>query len=511
MSDLVTNVAVYNDGDKVNCTHPKYDKYLPKWKRVRDVLAGQDEIHEAGTTYLPKLTDQTTEQYKAYLRRAQFFNASWRTMSALLGMMFRKPPESDLPAGIDQYLKDISLRGVPFDVFSECFALEWLSIGFCGLLTDHPPALQPTAPNSAVTKAVAEQAGLRPVMQLYMAENIINWQHSIINNKHTLIQVVLKECNLVKVGEFKQKTEDRYRVLDIDDNGNYRQRVFIIDVRGNNKLVEGPITPLLNGQPLTEIPFQADFDFEAPPLIDLIDSNINHYLVSADYYHALHFTGLPTPVVTGYKPRVPKAGETAEKLYIGSETAWVFPEADAKAFYLEFTGGGLTELRTALDSIKDEMARLGARMLANEKASVEAFKTQAMRQAGENSLLSSIAIAVSLKLEAALKIFCQWAGSPKDDLKYQLNRDYMPLTMDAPTLVAIVGAWQGGAMSENEMFDLFKRGDLIESDKSFEEHQGEIDAAPPPSPIAPLAPDQKPGDPAPPVKPANEPPTPVAK
>ncbi|WP_457831240.1 DUF4055 domain-containing protein, partial [Staphylococcus aureus] len=80
---------------------------------------------------------------------------------------------------------------------------------------------------------------------------------------------------------------------------------------------------------------------DLPPLVDLVDMNYAHYLVSADYEHGCHFAGLPTPVVTGYTPQNGPNGEPPEKLYIGSAAAWVFPQPDAKAYFLEFEGQGL--------------------------------------------------------------------------------------------------------------------------------------------------------------------------
>lgn len=464
----------------VKKTHAKYDKFSPKWKRARDVLSGQDAIHAARGEYLPQLKDQTPESYAAMVKRAGFFNASWRTVESYLGMLFRKPPEKDLPTALDSLLKDISLKGVDFDKFAKEVALEELGIGFYGILVDHPPA---PPVGTLVSVAVAEELGLRPTMQLYKAESVRNWKFRTLNNKHTLCKVVLQECYVEDdpTDEFEEKTGDQWRVLDLDENNVYRQRVFRVD-GGKEIVVEGPIYPKMNGKPLSYIPFYADFEFEEPPLIDLFDTNLAHYRVNADYRHALHFTGLPTPVVAGYSPPVGTPGQPPEKLYIGSESAWVFPDANASATFLEFTGQGLTELREALKELKEEMAILGAKLLGSEKAGVEAFKTQAMRNSGETSILSAISIETSNRLREALKTFSAWANAPKEDLNYELNRDFMPVVMDATTLTAYVGAWQSGAISEAELFDNLQRGDVIASDKTLEEHQAEIDAAPPPAP-----------------------------
>ncbi|MFX5825171.1 DUF4055 domain-containing protein, partial [Acinetobacter baumannii] len=86
--------------------------------------------------------------------------------------------------------------------------------------------------------------------------------------------------------------------------------------------------------------------------------NYAHYLVSADYEHGCHFAGLPTPVVTGYTPQNGPNGEPPEKLYIGSAAAWVFPQPDAKAYFLEFEGQGLDALEKNLSRKENQMAIL---------------------------------------------------------------------------------------------------------------------------------------------------------
>jgi hypothetical protein len=63
---------------------------------------------------------------------------------------------------------------------------------------------------------------------------------------------------------------------------------------------------------------------------------------------------------------------------------------------------------------------------------------------------------------------------------YQINRDFQPTLIDAPTLTALTASLQAGAISEEEFFDLLQRGDLIKAETTFEEHQTQIDAQGPP-------------------------------
>jgi hypothetical protein len=76
----------------VNSTHPQYDDMLSRWQKCRDASIGEHAVHAAGVTYLPLLHQETQSNYKLRLCMTPFFNATWRTIAGLRGMVFRKPP-----------------------------------------------------------------------------------------------------------------------------------------------------------------------------------------------------------------------------------------------------------------------------------------------------------------------------------------------------------------------------------------------------------------------------------
>lgn len=464
----------------VDTTHADYEKFAPKWKRVRDTFAGQDAVHAAGEAYLPKLKEQKTDDYKAYVKRAGFYNASWRTVSGLLGMMFRKQPQVEVPGAIEAYLKDIDMAGTNLDTFARKLALEILGPGRVGIMVDHPPV----GGMVPLNLAAAQEMGLRPMIKTYRAENIINWKYDRVRNHWKLVKVVLKETVEEPEDEFKVEMVDQWRVLDLDKDGYYRQRVFR-RAEGEFEQVGPDIYPMMGSRNLTELPFYIvgtdgiDSDVDEPPLIDLVDVNLAHYRTNADYEHGCHFTGLPTAVVTGYV----QDGETKETFYIGSTAAWTFPDPDADAKFLEFTGQGLSALRENLDRKEQQMAVLGARMIAEEKRVAETATTAAIHRNGENSVLASIALAISDAMEKALATFAQWANAA-GPVTYQINRDYNPAMLDAQTLTALLKAVQLGQMSDQSLFDLMQRADMIDSEVTFEEEQERIGQVEPPRPAA---------------------------
>jgi len=243
----------------------------------------------------------------------------------------------------------------------------------------------------------------------------------------------------------------------------------------------------MNGNAMNFIPFVFDgpdgtqADCEDPPLLDLFDVNLSHYRSNADYEHGCHFTGLPTPWAAGFTQQIDANGKT-EKLYIGSQTAWVSTDPNATCGYLEFTGQGLGALENILDRKEKQMAVLGARMLADEKNGVEAFKTVAVRNVAETSILASIAISMSKGIRTALEWLAMWSGVTEPEIEYEINREFLPVAIDAQTLNAYMAMWQSGGLSQGEFFELLQRADLIAAEKTLEEHQAEIDNAPPPAP-----------------------------
>lgn len=463
----------------VRTTAPDYDTFAPKWKRVRDVICGQDAMHAAAEAYLPKLKNEDHLSYKARVNRSDFFNATWRTIDGLTGMAFRKPPQVDVPAAIKSYLDDITMSGVTMEGFAKECVEEVLGPGRIGVLVDHPQQqMDGEGQPVIVTVSTAQQMGLRPTLQLYTAEAIRNWKFARVNNAWTLVQVVLGETAMVDEDEFTAKPEKRYRVLDLE-NGTYRQRLFKVE-KEQDVQIGGDIFPLMNGQPLTFIPFMLcgtqgkNDQIDEPPLIDLVDKNVAHYQVNSDYRHGLHFTGLPTPVVSGYVPEEP-----GSKLYIGSTAAWTLPDPTAKAYFLEFTGEGLKSLESSLSRLETQMAILGARMISDETAKqVETLGATQIKRQGENSVLAKIVQSVSETLEWALNVFAQWANA-SGKITYQINRDFMPALMDGRELLALVQALQAGGLSNKEFFQLMQRGDVIDAEKQFEMHQEEIKADPP--------------------------------
>jgi hypothetical protein len=77
-----------------------------------------------------------------------------------------------------------------------------------------------------------------------------------------------------------------------------------------------------------------------------------------------------------------------DTLTIGSKSAWVFEDSDAKAGFRSFAATAWAAL-SALERDERVMAVLGSRILENRNRMAETTTAIMLRQAGENSVLAN--------------------------------------------------------------------------------------------------------------------------
>lgn len=427
------------------------------WAKCRDVVAGEEVVHKAGTKYLPGLSGQSTEEYNAYVARAGFYNATARTVDGLSGMVFRKPPVIQAPTSMDDIVNDITLSDVDLTEFAEELVEETLVAGRFGVLVDVPRA------QDVETAAQSEALNIRPFASLYKAESIIDWRMERVNNVYTLVEVRLSEMVEERNG-FDVVEIEQIRVLKLE--GTYFQEFYRKNENGQFALTD-TVIPMMGNSPLGYIPFVfgsprgTQAEICKPPLLDLVNTNLSHYRTTADLEHGAHFTALPTAVITGLT-------EEEGEYKIGSATAWAFSNPETNAFYLEFQGQGLEALEKRAKAKEEYMAFLGAKMLSPDKKQAEAAETAQIHRQGEQSVLSSISQAVSKALTQVLQICAEWSGI-QDEVSIKLNKDFMAQGLNFNMITALVGAWQSGAMSDESLHDALVRGEVL--DLTFEEEQ----------------------------------------
>ncbi len=452
----------------VDTKHPDYLKALERWKRNRDVLSGEDAVKAAGEKYLPRIGAQTDEEYKAYLKRASFFNATARTHDGLTGMQFRKPPAAELPGQLKDWQLDIDLAGTPLEKFVQRAASDDIAVGRGGILAEYP-----RAELRERTDDETRAEGLRPYLVYYPAESILDWREGRVNNRTTLAFLKLAHRSEEPKPDdpWVMQAVDRIRVYRLTPEG------ATVETYRNGKdgwvLEEPPVALFMAGKPADEIPFvfTSGVQVEKAPLDDLVSMNLSHYRTVADYENSAHWASVPTPVFIG--DIVSPDGQPVAEVKLGSASGINLGlGGDAKMLQAEMEEG----LGAVLDRKETYMAILGARILAPDKRQVEAAETAAIHRAGENSVLATRANAVSSAVKKALEFMARFANI-SGSIDYDINTDYFPQPMSAQELTAIVSSWMNGALTDTELFDALKAGEVIKHDKDYEEHAAEAEDA----------------------------------
>ena len=442
---------------------------------------------------MPRLDAQDDGEYLAYVQRASFFNATGRTAEGFQGMVFRrdpviKLPEEEQPAGavMARFGEDADLFGTSLYLYAKRIAGEVLGVGRAGTLVEW------------------HDVEKRPFVCFYQAEQIINWRVERMAGRNVLTLVVLRETADKFEGDdyFEAEAIAQIRVLrlvapspgdtpvlfvdvwhEVDSNNEGKREWTLVETRQPKRL----------GKPLTFIPFvfhgsQSDSpDPEKPPLDDVVVVNLGHYRLDADFKHGMHFTALPTAWVAGF--------DKDATLRIGSSTAWVSDNPQARAGYLEFVGQGLQTFEREKDRLEKMMAVLGSRLLESQKRVSESAEALTLRQAGESSIVSNISASISKSLTKVLR-WCYWWLTSEENpeaistetVSIVLNRDFETATMTAPELVAVVQAWQAGIISHPTALDLMRQGEILPPNRTNEGELALIEAHPIPLLARPVDP-----------------------
>ncbi len=413
------------------------------------------------------------KEYDGYVYRAEFTPFATRTAEGTHGLMFGKQLSLECPDNLKVYLENIDGKGNDLYKFTNDVVWDCMITGWGGILIDAPFG-------EDVSQALGEELGIYPYCTFYRAEDIINVRTKTIGRKEVVVLVVLKETEEVEtVDVYTTEIKNRYRVLELDENGFYKESVT--DEYGT------PISevyPRKKGSLMTSIPFY--FLPNKKPIMPMfkpvIDVNLSWYHKSADLENGLHWTGCPTPYVLGYTPET-RIDETTgqevpvSELKLGGSQIVYLPQGTSAFNYLEFSGSGLSQLANAMEKDEERMAILGARIISQEKKGVESAETARIHRAGENSVIATFANECSKVITNVVRDMLEWTTGTEiaDDITVAINTDYDISTMSAQELTALVSLWQSGGISKKILFKNLKEGEIIPNEVEFDDMEEEIE------------------------------------
>jgi hypothetical protein len=455
----------------------EYSDALPGWQLVKRCVAGPREVRKYNE-YLPmpdplNLSPENLARYEQLKRRAMFLNVTGRTRTGLMGAVFRKTAEVELPAAIQYLLENVSGDGASLEQLCKDVTGECLDTGRGGLLVDFPKV---SLPEGQTSLTVAQAANARAYVHFYPAESIINWREDVINGVKRLTLVVLHEqLNEATEDGFEFTAKDQYRALMLIE-GRYIQRVFTDDVP------EGVQSEPRDkaGKVFDHIPFHFigaqnnDASIDKSPLEDLAEVNILHYGNSATVEESGFISSQPTLFITTDIQPDEFVKLNPNGLHIGSRRGHNLGKSGT-AVMLQ---ANETQLARELMKDKEEqMLMIGARIV-QQGGGAETAEAVRIRYSSDNSVLGTISGNVSEAMRLALFDAQRFMMDEVDQAGtvFWLNQEFFDQVMDAQSILAQVQLWQQGIIAKKDLRVNLRNGAVIEADRTDEDIDADREA-----------------------------------
>ncbi len=472
--------------------HPEYQYWRNWWMTIRDCVAGEIEIKRKSERYLPRLDGMTPNEYRDYLDRAVFFNMTGRTVTGLMGTIFRRNP---IITGISDDLdtSNVSKTNQTILQFTKEVTRELIQMGRYGVLLD-----------------MDVEGARAPYFSGYIAENIIDWTIEEIDGRETVTQVVLRELRLQRpvvnapvaatntrrggktklaatvsasngVTSSARRWIAAYRVLrlepvDLDDPTSdriYRQYFYSNengDAAMDDTTLAEVFVPNWRGKPFNFLPFVffGPFDntpgCDKSPLLDIVHLNVSHYRSYAQLEHGRFYTALPV-----YYAPVPP-GQERGSYTVGPSVVWEVEKGERPGI-IEFNGSGLKFLESACDKKEDQIAALGGRLVGVERVSAgESNNKLKVKEQNEQALLMNIAATMDVGLTSLLRWWANWQDISQEEaikITYETNKDFLSSSTGAREFRAIQMMYEAGVVPVEVLFDYLNRAEVIPASLSL--------------------------------------------
>ncbi len=438
----------------IDATHKDYDKLSPIWLSIRAVLDGKAAVVELKLP-LPDYTDtirgtvhpdvaRRAQRVKTYLKRGQLLNATARTQASNTGMIWSNEPEDTIPPAMDYIREDLrdNVQKIVADVSS---------VGRYGVLLDSDAV-------DGVTQAEQRQGIGVPQWILYTAEQIIFWRET---------EVRLVETYEQQVSELEFEEAEQIRRLVLID-GVYHNQVWREDELYTD------ITPTVNGMALDYIPFQffgAEDNSAAaakPPLYDLAEANLGHFLLDCDNRDNLHAHGQGlTNIFVDDPDEFAEANPNG--LNTGAKGVNQFGKDDrVEIVQIAATGAIAAEM----ERDQQRMIMIGAQLVQDTTGN-QTLGAKKMEAGASISTLKQVSLNVSKGVTQLLNWQAEMTGVSAD-ITYELNTQFITDEMTPEKLLAHMQLVQMGALPLTTIYESSRQAGLTKmTDEEIEQEAGE--------------------------------------
>lgn len=475
------------ENQRPNYERPEFKAGKFARKLCRAMKAGTSAVRAMGQDALPQWPAEEPKHYEIRAKIVRVIRYYARTVEAMVGMIVAKPVAlaEDAAPILVKDAEDIDGQGTHFEVFARGVAEDAIHGGFSAILVDAPPV-----PETLQLTLEDEQAlGLRPFWVAIPAERIPNWtvdapdwlalldaygsgkltadQVRRLARQVVVRMVVIFEPTDVQDGEFGTVTRNRYRVLNLTENGVW-YRVWEERDSGDSvgkhfaMLHEGPMLGH-HRSPLPAIPLaivyaskpSAPFVAE-PAALALAEANLDHYQVSADRRYLMRLTHSPTLFLAGFP--VPKEGEEG-RTKVGPNSVLRSPDSNAKAAYVAADPRALDSSQVEREELVRQMAAMGMSFIAKDRrSSVETATGRELDDAAEHSTHAVVGRGLQDGLEQAWVFHAFHRDVPPPSV--EVNVQYASPALDPQVAGLLYKAVVDGRMDMDTWLHYLRTGKL---------------------------------------------------
>jgi len=426
-----------------------------RWEVLDDVWVGTEALRAKTTAYLPMGPAEEHETYTRRLYRSRFYNVFRRAVKGLGGILLETPPTLDDAA--DKVFHDdatnIDGQGTALEVFAREVAEQGVRRGWGLILVDAP-----TAPGPRLTQAEANALGLRPYWIHIPADAVRNLRTKVIGGVTIIDQLTYRETVEKAKGEFEVEEVSRWRVLRYNNGAPGWQVWESPTQKGQPALIEEGTWAGFDRIPLAVF-YAGDrrgvLDCD-PPLWDLTETNLDHYIVANEHRHCLHVASVPVAVFTG----VPDGKD----LTWAPDVGIVLPE-NATAQYLEHSGAALGQTRQELQDLESRMANQSLAMVFRETRAAETAEAKRIDKAAQDAQIAVMATGLKDALEQAFVWHARFRGIEAGDAPIvRVNTDFEDYLLEAGELAVYLDLVREERMSLETLWDMMLRAKRLPPD-----------------------------------------------
>jgi len=458
MADIIKGSTI--NAASANTIHPDYEKVKASWDKIRDCMDGEDVVKSKKELYLPRpsgMSGEYKDAYKGYIERAHFPLIVSYALSGALGIVITKLPEFNIPKQLEYLHKTATKDGKSLQQLFLDVVIEIFQTGRVPLLVD----------------LVAEKNEFRFVQ--YKAEDFINWKTAVVADEKNLVLGVLQETKPSSDDMFSHETDDVYRVLSLNTDGEYESRLF----SDADELADTKVTPKYRGKTIDEIPLflagsiNNSFDMQPIPLVSVANCSVQIYRKEADLANSEFLSCNPTLCLVG------ASNEDDLPNVVGSSVMIVIPNEQARIFYTQTDTAALQHVSSHIQSLYDEAIRHGVAILDARKG-VEAAESLRIRQSTQSASIYSVYLAAMNAIKEGLLLMCKWASFDEEKIILDAPSSLTQGIPDSAILKEITEGYNAGVIPLNVIHRYLVYSGLLDQTVGFDEYLDLLKANQPP-------------------------------